>query len=177
MIESPRRRRFLPAVRIRPVEPGDSAALGAFYAGLSPDSRYRRLMSMGARINEGDANRFCRADHAGREGFVAVVESTVDGPTIVGHLCLEPAGPGSVEMAVAVADRFQGRGIGRTLTHAALDWAEHHGIARLRASMLVDNAGIIRLIQSLHRPVTFSPPVDGVVEAIVQVSAGPARAA
>jgi acetyltransferase len=177
MIEAPRRRRYIPTVRIRPVEPGDSDGLRAFYAGLSPESRYRRLMSMGARIGDGDARRFCRCDHTDREGFVAIVDAAPDGPTVVGHMCLEPAGVGAVEMAVAVADPFQGRGIGKTLTAAALDWAERHGIARLRASMLVDNAGMIRLIQSLHRPVTFSPPVEGVVEAIVQVPAGPARAA
>jgi hypothetical protein len=43
--------------------------------------------------------------------------------------------------------------------------------------MLTDNAGIVRLLQSLRRPVTFSTPVGGVIEAVVQVSAGPARAA
>jgi acetyltransferase len=180
MIEVPRRRRFVPAVRIRPVAPGDADALRDFYAGLSPESRYRRLMSMGARIGESDARRFCGADHDHREGFVAVVDRAAlasDGPAIVGHICLEPCEPGAVEMAVAVADHFQGRGIGRSLTNAALDWAEHHGIARLRASMLTDNAGIVRLLQSLRRPVTFSTPVGGVIEAVVQVSAGPARAA
>jgi GNAT superfamily N-acetyltransferase len=80
-------------------------------------------------------------------------------------------------MAVAVADRLQGRGIGRALTAASLDWAEHHGIDRLRATMLADNTGIVRLLQSLRRPLTFTTPAAGVVEAVVQVAAGPARAA
>lgn len=177
MIATPRKPRFLPAIRIRPVEPGDAAALGDFYAGLSPESRYRRLMSMG-RVGEGDARRFCGADHARREGFVAVLESAgTHRPEIVGHICLEPCEPGAVEMAVAVADRFQGRGIGRALTAASLDWAQRHGIGRLRASMLADNTGIVRLLRSLGRPITFSTPSAGVIEAIVQVARGPARAA
>lgn len=176
------RPRLLPAVTIRPVEPGDAAALRAFYEGLSPESRYRRLMSMGARVGERDANRFCRADHDHREGFVAVAEPgeampRSDAPEIVGHICLEPCEPGVVEMAVAVADRVQGRGIGRALTAASLGWAERHGIRWLRATMLSDNAGIIRLLQSLRRLLTFTTPSAGVIEAVVQVAAGPARAA
>jgi acetyltransferase len=178
MIAVTRRPTFVPDVRIRPVQPADAVALGEFYAGLSPDSRYRRLMSMGAGIGDGDARRFCRADHDHREGFVAILEGVPPaGSEIVGHICLEPCEPGVVEMAVAVADRLQGRGIGRALTAASLDWAEHHGIDRLRATMLADNTGIVRLLQSLRRPLTFTTPAAGVVEAVVQVAAGPARAA
>jgi hypothetical protein len=43
--------------------------------------------------------------------------------------------------------------------------------------MLSDNAGIVRLLQSLRRPLTFTTPSAGVIEAVVQVAAGPARAA
>jgi acetyltransferase len=170
MIEAFAPLRTGPAIRIRPVAPDDLVALRAFYCDLSPDSRYRRLLSLGL-LGEGDAKRFCGADHEHREGFLAIVdEAGGEDGRIVGHLCVEPVAADEVELAVAVADAYQGRGIGRALTHAALDWAREHGIARLRASMLADNTGIIRLIESLHRPVTFSVPVAGVVEAVVEVA-------
>jgi GNAT superfamily N-acetyltransferase len=173
MIEAIAPLRTAPAIRIRPVAPDDLAALRAFYADLSPDSRYRRLMSLGL-LGERDAKRFCGADHEHREGFLAILdEAGPEDGAIVGHLCVEPVTSEEIEMAVAVADRFQGRGIGRALTHAALDWARTHGIARLRASMLADNAGIIRLLESLHRPITFSAPAAGVIEAVVEVDDPP----
>ena len=169
MIEAIAPLRTAPAIRIRPVAPDDLVALRAFYEELSPDSRYRRLMSLGL-LGEGDAKRFCGADHEHREGFLAIVdEAGADDGRIVGHLCVEPITPDEVEMAVAVADRYQGRGIGRALTQAALAWGRRHNVARLRASMLADNTGIIRLLESLRRPITFSAPVAGVVEAVVEV--------
>lgn len=169
MIEAIAPLRTAPAIRVRPVAPDDLDAVRAFYGGLSPDSRYRRLMSLGL-LGEGDAKRFCGADHEHREGFLAIVdEAGPDDGRIVGHLCVEPCSEDEVEMAVAVADRYQGRGIGRALTQAALAWARTHRIARLRASMLADNTGIIRLLESLHRPIEFSAPSAGVVDAVVEV--------
>jgi acetyltransferase len=174
MIEAIAPLRSAPAIRIRSVAPDDLAAVRAFYCDLSPDSRYRRLLSLGL-LGEGDAKRFCGADHEHREGFLAIVdEAGPDDGRIVGHLCVEPITDDDVEMAVAVADRFQGRGIGRALTQAALAWARQHKIARLRASMLTDNTGIIRLLESLRRPIAFSVPVAGVVEAVVEVGEPPA---
>jgi acetyltransferase len=173
MIEAIAPLRTAPAIRIRPVAPEDLVALRAFYCDLSPDSRYRRLLSLGL-LGEGDAKRFCGADHEHGEGFLAIVdEAGPDDGRIVGHLCVEPTAVDEVEMAVAVADRFQGRGIGRALTQASLAWARRHGIARLRASMLADNSGIIRLLESLRRPITFSVPAAGVVEAVVEVGEPP----
>jgi hypothetical protein len=40
--------------------------------------------------------------------------------------------------------------------------------------MLTDNTGIIRLLESLRRPIAFSVPVAGVVEAVVEVGEPPA---
>lgn len=87
---------------------------------------------------------FCGPDHEHREGLVAVLdEPGAPAPTIVGHLCLEPSGNQEVEMAVAVADRWQRHGIGRRLLVAAMTWGDDHGIDRLRASMVSTNAAIL----------------------------------
>ena len=71
---------------------------------------------------------------------------------IVGHVCLEPARDGSAEIALAVADELQGRGIGRALVDASVAWAHEAGIHRLSATMLSDNVAIRRLLTGLGIP-------------------------
>lgn len=142
-----------PTVRIRRVRPTDQEELAAFYAGLSPTGRRLRFFAATRGISEGQSTRFCTPDHHHREGFVAeCAGSPSDGPRIVGHLCLEPAADGSAEVAIAVADELQRRGIGRRLLAAGLEWARNEGIARLSATMLDANFPIYRLLTSLGLP-------------------------
>ena len=154
---------------IRPIRPDDWRELSRFYAGLSPESRLARFHAVSRGIGDETASRLCGPDHEHREGFVAEPTDALPGdPEIVGHLCLEPADSG-VEMAVAVADDWQGRGIGRALLLAALDWAGGHGIALLSASMLSTNTAVLGLIASIGRPVRESTASAGVVIATIDV--------
>jgi len=158
-------------IRIRPIEPGDRDALMQFYAGLSAESMARRFHGASNGIAERAASFFCGPDHDHREGLVALLdEPGALTPTIVGHLCLEPSGTHEVEMALAVADRWQRHGIGRRLLVAAMSWAEDHGIDRLRASVLSTNAAILGLLRSMGRVVTLSMPGAGETDAIIELS-------
>ena len=163
-------------VRIRRIAPADAPALEEFYAGLSPDSRRLRFLSLGTRFGDRDARYFCRSDHEHREGFVAEISTTRGDAQIVGHLCLEPAQPDEMEIAVAVADEFQHRGIGRRLVAEAATWAAAHGVARFRAWFAPDNIGIRRLLECRERPIVFGPWSSGTVEIAIDLSAAaPAR--
>lgn len=128
-------------VRVRAIAPSDALELERFYAALSPDSRRTRFLSVGSALSHAQSTTFCTTDHDHREGFVAVVD---DGPAslerIVGHLCVEPDGAESAEVAIAVADEFQQRGIGRRLMNAGAAWARRERIARFTATMYASNA-------------------------------------
>jgi GNAT superfamily N-acetyltransferase len=169
----------LPAtIRIRPIGTDDRAALGRFYERLSPDSLNRRFHGACRGIGDRAAGQFCGPDHEHREGLVAVVgPDGTAGTRIVGHLCLEPSEPGELEMAIAVADDFQRRGIGRALLVAAIDWARGHGIGRLRASMRCSNGAIISLVRSAGAAVTWRTLPGGGLEAIMAVGAARSTAA
>ena len=160
-----------PAVRIRPIQTTDRDALMQFYEALSEESLSLRFHGASSGIADRAARLFCGPDHEHREGLVAVLdESGNAGPTIVGHLCLEPSGAHEVEMAVAVADAWQRHGIGRRLLVAAMTWAECHGIDRLRASMLSGNVAVLGLVRSMGRVVTLTMPAVGVMEATIDLS-------
>jgi GNAT superfamily N-acetyltransferase len=163
-------RRLPSSIRIRPIGRGDAVALERFYAALSPDSLDARFHGGTRGIGDRTARSFCGPDHTHREGFVAVERVHPKGDSIVGHLCLEPIDDSSdLEMAVAVADTWQHRGIGRALLAAAIDWASAHGVARLRAAIRWSNPAIIGLLRSVERPTTFVNDGEGDLEAVIEV--------
>jgi Rrf2 family protein len=146
----------------RRVRPSDQAALVDFYAGLSPDSRYARFLGFTSGVGESASRSFCTPDHTHDEGFVADL-----GGRIVGHLCLEPAGPRRLELAVAVSDDMQGRGVGRGLLEAALEWARQRRFEAILATAYADNFRVLRLLTSAPFPVHVTPADGGVVDIVM----------
>lgn len=145
-----------PAVRIRPIRPADGADLERFYETLTPDSRWSRFFGATAGLSHQQSSFFCAPDHRHREGFVAEMPVVGrDRPQIVGHLCLEPDGDGTAEVAIAVGDALQGQGIGLRLMDAGLAWAAREGISTLTATMLEGSLGIRRLLAATELPLCF----------------------
>lgn len=90
-------------------------------------------------------------------------------PRLIGHLCLEPDGADRAEVAIAVADAFQGRGIGRRLMNAGLAWAAAEGVATLTATTLEGNLGIRGLLAGLRLPMSLRPYGSNVLEVTIDV--------
>ena len=85
---------------------------------------------------------------------MAVIEDPdLGADRVVGHLCIEPDEHGVAEIAVAVADSWQGLGIGRRLLDAGVAWARSAGVRRLVATAFISNTRILRLVRSLGLPV------------------------
>jgi len=159
-----------PAVRIRPIRPADGAALERFYEILTPDSRWSRFFGASAGLSHQQSLFFCAPDHRHREGFVAQLPAIAgDRPRIVGHLCLEPDGDGTAEVAIAVADDFQGRGIGRRLMNTGLEWAAREGISTLTATMLEGSLGIRSLLVATELPLRFRGMGSNVLAVTIDV--------
>ena len=141
--------------QVRPIQATDVDALERFYAELSIDTRITRFLGVTPALGHARSQTFCTTDHEHREGFVAVVHDGHGPQRIVGHLCIEPDGVGSAEIAVAVADAFQGAGIGRRLVHAAVTWGRGAGLRRLDATAFATNSRMISLLRSLGLPVVI----------------------
>ena len=162
-------------VRIRPIRPDDADELERFYADLSPDSRRRRFFSVSAGVSSRQSAGFCTTDHEHREGFVAVVDGNLAAyERIVGHLCMEPDEGPSVEVAIAVADAYQGQRIGRRLMTAGIDWARHEGFAVLRATIFASNSAIDRLLIGTGLPTRQGDAGAGTTEIILDLLAAAA---
>src|SRR5262245_34533089 len=98
-------------VRVRAALPGDRDALERFLSGLSEESRIFRFFSPVRELSWA-ARRFADVDHHDRHSLVA---QHGDDGEIVAHGYYVLARPGTAEVALEVADRFQGMGLGTIL--------------------------------------------------------------
>jgi acetyltransferase len=149
-------------VSIRPIDRSDAGGLSDLYLSLTPESRRSRFLG-----SVGDGPLHVRALRlAAERGFVAVLdESGPQDGSLVGHIALLPAGKGTAEVAVVVADACQGKGIGTRLVHAAGEEARRLGLRHIVASTFADNVRMRRLLLHSGWPVE-NDAVDACVEEI-----------
>jgi GNAT superfamily N-acetyltransferase len=155
---------------IRPVRPDDREALRESFERLSPESRYRRFLAPMAHLSESQLTYLTRVDHHDHEALVAMAEGDGDaegeGLGIARFVRLED--PDAAEVAVAVADSWQGRGLGTVLLAHLLARARQEGIERFTATVLADNRGSLEVLSSLGRT-TVGPPQEGAVELTIDL--------
>ena len=136
------------AAAIRPAYPEDLAALGDFFAGLSPRTRYLRFFGP---VTPGPAllRQLC-----GLPGTIDAVVA-VRGGVIVGHaMAADRTGPRGARVAdigVVVTDAWQGRGLGSALMRALVTRARARGVTLLEMDVLNGNRQVIDMITS-HWP-------------------------
>ncbi len=136
------------SIAIRPVRRSDAIGLVDFYARLTAESRRRRFLS-GSMPDPGFIARL-----AGDPGIVAVLEgsATREG-AIVAHASVQPDGHHGAEIAFAVADAFQGHGVGRRLMSRALHLARELGADRASATLMPGNLPMRHLLTAAGQPV------------------------
>jgi RimJ/RimL family protein N-acetyltransferase len=133
-------------VRIRPISPDDRDELKAGFERLSPESRYRRFFSPLPRLSERELDRLTQVDHHDHEALVAIDEETGAGLAVARYVRVDRE---TAEPAIAVADDWQGRGLGTVLLDALADRAREEGITCFRATVLATNAPAIALLEGL----------------------------
>jgi amino-acid N-acetyltransferase len=75
-----------------------------------------------------DLLRRSRLPEAGFAEHIASAVVARDGGLVVGSAALELYGSSALLRSVAVDERLRGQGVGRRLTHEALDLARRHGV-------------------------------------------------
>ena len=77
--------------------------------------------------------------------FVAASPAAPD--CLAAEVRYEPVSAGTAELALTVADGYQGVGLGHLLLEALVQRAREDGLKRLRAIVLLDNKPMLRLLQ------------------------------
>jgi GNAT superfamily N-acetyltransferase len=141
-------------VIITPVRPQDCAAERAFVGGLSQTSRYRRF-HFGLRELSPEASRaMTNVDQHHHVAFVAhpVAADRRDDESIVAdarYVVRADGGEAEAEFAIAVADEWQGAGLGRELLVRMTAHARAQGLRRLFGDVLWGNTSMIALVRSI----------------------------
>ncbi len=139
------------AVTVRPVQPQDAELQQALVRALSPASRYRRFHGALGELSPAMLRYLTDIDYDDHLALMA----TVIGPDgrdmqIAEARYVRRTGQARVaDIAIAVADRWQGIGLGTHLLRRLASSAAAGGIRSLQADVLSDNRRMLDLLRRL----------------------------
>lgn len=148
-------------LRLQTPRPADFDELKAFYDGLSWESRYFRFCGyprtdLAAR-SEADASGIDRVALIGRHSGRVVASARYD--------VLRESG--AAEVAFAVADDFQGRGIATRMLEQLAAIAARRGIRRLDAHVIAENRPMLAVFEHAGFAVRRADPGGEVITSLV----------
>ena len=120
---------------IRPIEPEDADQLRAGFEHLAAVSRYRRFLSEIHGLTRHQLDYLTHVDHVDHEALAALVAATGSGIGTARYV-RDTSDPAQAEVAIVIADAWQGRGIGTALVARLAKRARANGIERLTARMI-----------------------------------------
>lgn len=156
-----------PGLVIRPIGPGDEAAVDALLSGLDERARFTRWFTGAVDV----ARQVDWAAHPERTHAVGLL-ALIDGE-VVGHGVLVPSGEREGEVAFEVAAPWRHHGVAGRLLAALCDAARERGMERLTAEVLAMNHDMLAVFRE-HGELS-ERRVDGSIG--VEIALGPAPTA
>lgn len=151
---------------LRSALPGDAAAIDAFVRSLSEHSREQRLFGAARASDAGALGRVADPDPSDDLVLVAFEGAEARGRIVAIAQYAGDRRAMACEVAVVVADDWQGQGLGRMLMERVVAHARESGFEEIRGEVLVDNRPMLRLARRSGFEVS---PVKG-DPAIVQIT-------
>ncbi|MDA0169569.1 GNAT family N-acetyltransferase [Solirubrobacter taibaiensis] len=143
---------------VRPVVPADAPALRTFLEHLSDNSRWLRFFSLGVNLDKA-AERAAAGDRP--EGYGLIVTTGAE-ERVVAHAVFEMERPDRAEVAFAVADEMQGRGLATVLIAHLAQVASARGVTTFTAVVLPENRRMISVFRESGFPVEVRASPDGI---------------
>jgi GNAT superfamily N-acetyltransferase len=160
-------------LRVRPIDPADREPLADAFERLSERSRRYRFLGPKPRLTMRELDYLTDVDHVSHEALV-VIDETTGHIVAVGRYATGSGGGTVADLALAVADAWQGRGIGHALAVRLLERARANGITTLTGATLAGNRGARALLDRLgFRVCSLSAGVVEVELALPRVTPRP----
>jgi RimJ/RimL family protein N-acetyltransferase len=132
-------------VLVRQVVPSDKERIRAVFERLTPDSRFRRFLASVRRLSDSALRRLTEVDHRDHEALIALDLDSQDAVGVARFIRTNR--PDVAEVAVTVADEWQGNGIGTALLTLLAARAREEGISRFTGVALATNSAALRLLR------------------------------
>ena len=132
-------------LEIRALTHDDRSDLIAAVARTSAESLRRRFFVPKTKFTDREMDFFSNVDFVNHVALVAVIED--DQTAIVGGGRYIVVRPGEAEIALAIVDHYQGRGIGTALIRHLVAIARAAGLTRLIAEVLAENLSMLRVFE------------------------------
>ena len=144
-------------VLVRPLRHDDDEREEAFVRGLSRESAYQRLLSGGIKITPEWIERMTHIDYHRHMAFaITTVNRSVEQIVGVGRYVVAP-GTAKAEIALVIADAWQGQGLGRRLLETLLEHAKEAGVHEVVGTVLATNRAMLGLTLSLGFTASAEP--------------------
>ncbi len=161
-------------LRVRAEQPGDGPILIDLFDHLSPSSRYLRFSKS---MNDPDPQRVRQeAERLARLGpptdmaWLAFTDLPEQADAPIAAVRYVRTEPGEAELAIAVRDDIQRRGVGSALLLFACMQAQGDGVERLTATFRSENRGVWSLLKRSPFPVSWE--IDGPeISAVIDLTA------
>jgi acetyltransferase len=145
------------SLRVRPVRHDDGELEEAFVCALSSESRYQRMLSGGVKVTPEWIDSMTHIDYHRHMAFAVTTTSNgVEQFVGVGRYVVD-ALESSADVALVIADGWQGGGLGRRLLELLLEHAASAGIHEAAGVVLTTNVAMLRLARSMGFTVSREP--------------------
>jgi GNAT superfamily N-acetyltransferase len=115
---------------------------------LSEETRRLRFLTPKPRLTDEEVQYFSHVDHHDHEALGAMDPASGRGVGLARYI-REAGDPEVAEIAVTVADEWQGRGLGTELLNRILERAHAEGIRRFSALLEADNDTMLQLLHQI----------------------------
>lgn len=158
--------------QLRPLAPGDVDAERAFFNGLSLDARHQRFHFGLRELSPALLRLLTEVDQRRHRAWVLALCAPGQPLIADARFVADPDQPGEAEFALAVADAWQGRGLGRRLTSHLIAEARRDGVQWLFGDVLVENRRMLGLMRDFGMQLQPHPDGAALVRARLRVPAG-----
>lgn len=145
------------SILIRPISIDDAQREKDFVAKLSPESRHFRFLGGINELSDKEAQQLYDIDFEDTMAFVAIINNTSDEQQEIGVSRYAADSDGTCECAVAVADEWQNKGLGRELMDTLIEYGRAKNktsiyscdlLANTHMKHLADDLGMTRIADS-----------------------------
>jgi acetyltransferase len=142
---------------IRPIRPEDAEIEAKFVRELSTQAKYFRFMNSLQELSQDMLVRFTQIDYHNEMALIAVKSDDAGDEQIGVARYTTNVDKTSCDFALAVSDRWQGRGIAHHLMQDLMEVARDRNLEKMQGQVLSENTKMLELVASLNFQIRNDP--------------------